>query len=144
MSRGATRASATLVASCALSACAFIPIQHTTVSEPSGGSVTCTQRGAGVVSYWVGKYKYDRCMQDAKDMGDGLNKLINQPLSVAVSKLGYPQNSPTTAGADTVYVWEKDGCTIHAGLAPNGLISHADYDGDHSDCKSYRNALLQH
>jgi hypothetical protein len=126
-----------------LSACAFIPIQHTTVSEPSGGSVTCTQRGAGIVSFWVGKYKYDTCMEDAKVMGDGLSQLIGQPLSAAIKKLGYPNDKSMTTGTDTVYVWEKDGCTIKAGTDGDGRISQADYNGDHSDCKSYRNALAQ-
>jgi hypothetical protein len=124
--------------------CAFIPLQHTTVPEPSGGAVTCTQRGAGVVSYWVGKYKYDRCMENAKDMGEGLKQLIGRPLSTAIEKLGYPQNNATTVGLDAVYVWEKNGCTIHAGVGSDGLISHADYDGDPADCKLYRDTLMLH
>lgn len=125
-----------------IAGCAFIPVQHTTVAEPGGGSVTCTERGAGVVSYWVGKHRYDNCLEDAKNMGEGLNRLIGQPLSVAIQKLGYP-SSTMNAGTDTVYTWEKDGCTIKVGAADDHRVVHADYEGDHSDCKSYRETLMQ-
>lgn len=124
-----------------LGGCAFIPVQHTTIAEPGGGAVTCTERGAGVFSYWIGKYKYDNCMEDAKNMGEGLNRLIGQPLTEAIQKLGSP-SSTLAAGTETVYVWEKDGCTIK-GDAQDGRLMHADYEGDHSDCRSYRETLAR-
>lgn len=124
-----------------LAACAFIPIQKTTIAEPSGGSVICTQRGAGVVSYWVGQHKYNKCVENAQGMGAGMSRLIGQPLSNAVQKLGYPTDKTLTVGTDTVYVWEKDGCTIRAGVGKDDIISHATYEGDASDCKEFRQIL---
>lgn len=136
-----TKKSALFCFSLLLSGCAFIPIQKTTVAGPDGGSTVCTQRGAGAVSYWYGKYRYDKCLESAQEMGAGLKRLIGQPLAVAVQKLGYPSDKGTVIGSDTVYVWENSGCTIKAGVGADSLISHADFDGDRSDCKQYRDIL---
>jgi hypothetical protein len=134
---------ANLAAPVLLCGCAFVPVQQTNVPQPGGGVVTCTQRGAGVVSYWVGKTRYDKCVEDARGMGGDVARLVGQPLSAVIQKLGYPGDKTRRVGSDTVYAWEKNGCTIEAGVNPDGIISHADHDGDRSDCKSYRNALEQ-
>lgn len=74
-------------------------------------------------------------------MGAGLKRLIGQPLATAIQKLGYPSDKGTAIGSDTVYVWENNGCTIKAGVGADNLISHADFEGDRSDCKQYRSML---
>jgi len=124
-----------------LTSCAFVPVQQTSVPMPAGGSVICTQRGMGIVSYWVGAIKYDQCVKDAKGMGGDVARLVGQPLDAVVQRLGYPGDKTAIVGTDTVYVWEKNGCTIKVGVNQGGSVSHADYDGDHSDCKAYRLAL---
>jgi hypothetical protein len=75
-----------------------------------------------------------------KAMRTDMSGLSGQPVKVVVQKIGYPTNQLTIAG-DTAYVWEKNGCTIKAGVDAQQRIVHADYDGDHSDCKSFRKML---
>jgi len=123
--------------------CADIPIQETAVPEAGGGFTTCTQRGMGVVSYWVGKIKYDQCVKDAGGMGGDVARLAGQPLDAVIEKIGYPNGNSERVGTDSVYVWSKDGCEIKAGVAKDGVISHAQYDGDSGDCKTFRSALEQ-
>lgn len=53
----------------ALSGCAMIPVQQTTLVKPDGGSVTCKQVGRGIVSYGVGKSVYEDCIAKAKAGG---------------------------------------------------------------------------
>ena len=132
---------AILPAATTFSGCAFVPVQQTKVPQPGGGSVTCTQRGAGLVSYWVGESRYDKCVEDAKGMGGDVARLEGQPLTAVVQKLGYPGDKARQVGTDTVYTWEKNGCTVEAGVNADGIITHADHDGDRGDCKAYRQAL---
>lgn len=54
---------------CWLAGCAAIPVQHTTLVNASGGSVTCKQVGRGIVSYGVGKSIYEDCIAKAKSQG---------------------------------------------------------------------------
>jgi len=49
----------------ALSGCAAIPVQETTLVNDHGGSVTCKQVGRGIVSYSVGKSVYQDCVDKA-------------------------------------------------------------------------------
>ena len=132
---------AILAAAIIFSGCAFVPVQQTSVPQPGGGSITCTQRGAGLVSYWVGQSRYEKCVEDAKGMGGDIARLEGQPLTAVVHRLGYPGDKVRQVGTDTVYTWEKNGCTIEAGVNVDGIITHAYHDGDRSDCKAYREAL---
>lgn len=53
----------------ALTGCALIPVQQTTLVKPDGGSVTCKQVGRGIVSYPVGKSIYEKCIAKARAAG---------------------------------------------------------------------------
>jgi hypothetical protein len=46
-------------------ACAFVPVQETTLKNANGGSVTCKETGTGVISSSVGKKRYQECIDKA-------------------------------------------------------------------------------
>lgn len=58
-----------LIATLLVSGCALVPVQDTTLVKPDGARVTCKEVGAGVVSYWIGKSRYDDCVRHAKEAG---------------------------------------------------------------------------
>lgn len=58
-----------LTATLALTGCAFVPVQSTTLTKPNGSSVTCKQVGRGFASYSVGKSVYESCLAKAKADG---------------------------------------------------------------------------
>lgn len=74
-----------------ISGCGAVPVKETAVPQPAGGFATCTQRGMGVISYWVGKIKYDQCVKDADGMGGDVARLAGLPLDTVIGKLGYPK-----------------------------------------------------
>jgi hypothetical protein len=41
-----------------LAGCAFVQVQQSTLRNANGGTITCDQTGAGIVSYSVGKSRY--------------------------------------------------------------------------------------
>ena len=58
-----------LVLMIALTGCVFVPVQERTLVNGQGGSITCKQSGAGLVSGPMGKSKFDACVQDAENKG---------------------------------------------------------------------------
>jgi hypothetical protein len=63
-----------LVAFCALASfcmtgCFAIPVQETTLKNASGGTVTCKQTGAGLVSGPLAKQRYQECVDKAHTDG---------------------------------------------------------------------------
>ena len=52
-----------------LCACAHVPVEQTTLRNANGGTTTCSLEGRGLVSYELGKSRYDGCVTKAH--GDG-------------------------------------------------------------------------
>lgn len=52
-----------------LCACAHVPVEQTTLRNTNGGTTTCSLEGRGLVSYALGKSRYDGCVTKAH--GDG-------------------------------------------------------------------------
>jgi hypothetical protein len=75
-----------------------------------------------------------------KAMTADMRSLNGKPISQVIDRVGYPARDMAIAG-DRVYVWENDGCTLKIGVDAGGHVTHADYDGDHSDCRVYRRKL---
>jgi hypothetical protein len=76
----------------------------------------------------------------SKAMSTDMRNLTGEPIRTIIDRLGYPARETTIAG-DKVYVWDDNGCTLKVGVDSSDHVVHADYDGDHSDCKPYRKAL---
>jgi hypothetical protein len=51
----------------------------------------------------------DQC--SAAGMGGDVARLEGQPLTAVVQKPGYPGDKARQVGTDTVYTWERNGCT---------------------------------
>lgn len=49
--------------------CALVPVQDMTLRNDQGGSITCKQVGAGLVSYEVGKARFEECVAKARAQG---------------------------------------------------------------------------
>jgi hypothetical protein len=75
-----------------------------------------------------------------KAMMADMNSLTGEPVRTVFDRLGYPAREITIAG-DKVYVWDGNGCTLKIGVDSGEHVIHAEYDGDHSDCGSYKKAL---
>jgi hypothetical protein len=58
-----------LVLVMAITGCAAIPVQESTLRNANGGTVTCRQVGRGIASYWAGKSIYADCLAKAKAHG---------------------------------------------------------------------------
>jgi hypothetical protein len=59
-----------LIASMAtLCACAHVPVEETTLRNASGGTTTCSLVGRGLVSYGLGKSRYESCVTKAHGNG---------------------------------------------------------------------------
>ena len=59
-----------LVASMAmLCACAHVPVEQTTLRNAHGGTTTGNLEGRGLVSYELGKSRYDGCVTKAHGNG---------------------------------------------------------------------------
>ena len=59
-----------LVASMAtLCACAHVPVEQTTLRNAKGGTTTCSLEGRGLISYELGKSRYDGCVTKAHGGG---------------------------------------------------------------------------
>jgi hypothetical protein len=52
-----------------LGACAHVPVEQTTLRNANGGTTTCSLEGRGLVSYEVGKSRYDNCVTKANGNG---------------------------------------------------------------------------
>lgn len=52
-----------------LGGCALIPVQDQTLTNATGGSITCKQVGTGLISSSLGKSRFDDCV--AKARADG-------------------------------------------------------------------------
>ena len=52
-----------------LGGCALVPVQDQTLKNASGGAITCKQVGTGLISYSLGKSRFDDCV--AKAHADG-------------------------------------------------------------------------
>ena len=52
-----------------LGACAHVPVEQTTLRNVNGGTTTCNLDGRGLVSYEVGKSRYDSCVMKAHGNG---------------------------------------------------------------------------
>jgi len=77
-----------------------------------------------------------------KTMTADMQALTGEPVREVIARIGYPKSKSQTAVAgDVVYVWEDNGCTLTVGVDSSERVTHADYDGDHSDCKPYRKKL---
>ena len=55
----------TVLLSSVAAACAFVPVQETTLKNANGGSVTCKQTGTGVISSSMGQKRYQECIDKA-------------------------------------------------------------------------------
>jgi hypothetical protein len=75
-----------------------------------------------------------------KAMTADMRALDGKPISQVIDRLGYPGRDMVIAG-DKVYVWEDNGCTLKVGVDKADRVSHAEFDGDHSDCKPYKRKL---
>lgn len=53
----------------AVGGCALVPVQDQTLKNANGGEITCKQVGTGVISYSLGKSRFDDCV--AKARADG-------------------------------------------------------------------------
>jgi hypothetical protein len=53
------------LASFFLAGCFAIPVQETTLKNANGGTVTCKQTGAGLVSGPLAKQRYQECVDKA-------------------------------------------------------------------------------
>jgi hypothetical protein len=76
----------------ALGGCAFLPVKSQTLTDGKGGSVTCHETGRGVVSYWVGKAAFDRCVTKAEN--DGYDVPHANPNTSSPAKSTKPWCSP--------------------------------------------------
>jgi hypothetical protein len=52
-----------------LCACAHIPVEQTTLRNASGGTTTCNLWGRGLISYELGKSRYESCVTKAHANG---------------------------------------------------------------------------
>jgi hypothetical protein len=52
-----------------LGACVHVPVEQTTLRNASGATTTCNLVGRGLVSYEVGKSRYDDCVNNAHSAG---------------------------------------------------------------------------
>lgn len=52
-----------------LCGCALVPVQERTLRNATGGTITCKQVGAGIVSSSLGKERFDKCVADAEAQG---------------------------------------------------------------------------
>jgi hypothetical protein len=53
----------------ALCACAHVPVEQTTLRNANGGTTMCSLEGRGLVSYELGKSRYDDCVAKAHGSG---------------------------------------------------------------------------
>lgn len=59
-----------LAAIIALAGCAaFTTVQERTLTNGSGGSITCKQTGSGLITGPAAKARFDSCVQDATAQG---------------------------------------------------------------------------
>lgn len=60
---------ATCLTTLLLWGCAAIPVQERTLRNANGGTITCKQVGAGIISSSLGKERFDKCVADAQAQG---------------------------------------------------------------------------